>query len=389
MRSILWLKFTRMKYEYYMYVIMMLMAIVLSFIFGNSFAGEGTQRIAVADNDSSQATNAFIEAVKESVYSITLTDEAEAQSSVSKGDALAALVIPEGFGEALKTGGARITLIQSADSADIMAFQTAVRSAASKTAHVYALQRILSDTLAATDIGAPSFEDVSGGYENRMGGNSAVQVDFVMPGAGGNQERFVTNVHYFMGLNVFFVTFSIVFTIGSILEDKKLRTWDRIRISPISATSVLAGNFIPAFIVGALQMCIVLVLGQLMFGMDFGDRLPPILLVFGVYVLTMTCFGLLLSALFNTYEQLNAGTPVILVATAMLGGCMWPLSIVGSDVLLGIANAVPQKWAVEAAEGLAAGGSLGGAVTSILVLLGMAAVFFTASVALYNKKQRA
>jgi ABC-2 type transport system permease protein len=269
-----------------------------------------------------------------------------------------------------------------------MAFQTAVQNAASKTAHVYALQAVLGGTLAGAGIDAPSIEDVRGVYGRLMGDNAAVKVNFAA-GSQGYQERFVTNVHYLMGFNIFFVTFSIVFTIGGILEDKKLKTWNRIRISPVPGASVLAGNFIPAFAVGAVQMCIVLVLGQVLFGMDFGDRLLPILLVFAAFVLTATCFGLLLSALFNTYEQLNAGTPVILVAMGMLGGCMWPLSIVGSDILLGVANAMPQKWALQAAESLAAGGSLKGAAGNILVLLGMAVVFFAISVALYNKKQKA
>lgn len=41
---------------------------------------------------------------------------------------------------------------------------------------------------------------------------------------------------------------NIVFTMGSILEDKKLRTWNRIRISPLSSRAVLAGNFIPRWL---------------------------------------------------------------------------------------------------------------------------------------------
>ena len=60
-------------------------------------------------------------------------------------------------------------------------------------------------------------------------------------------ENFYENIHYLMGFNIFFVMFSIIFTMGSILEDKKLRTWNRIRISPLSSRAVLAGNFIPSY----------------------------------------------------------------------------------------------------------------------------------------------
>ena len=178
-------------------------------------------------------------------------------------------------------------------------------------------------------------------------------------------------------------------SIGSVLEDKKLHTWNRIRITPLSGAAVIAGNFIPTFLIGVIQMAIVFFAGQFLFGIDLGGSTLPIFLVFAVFVLASSCLGLMLATLFKTYEQLNAAMPVIIVATSMLGGCMWPLAIVGSDVMLAIANVMPQKWALEAAENLALyGGGIGDVSLNIFILLGMALVFFAVSVVMYSKKQR-
>ena len=374
-----------------MYVIMIVMALVLSFVFGNAvFGNDNAQRVLVSNSDSSDVTDAFLKVMNTGAYELEFADEKDAETSVAKSESLAAIFIPPGFGDALKSGSAALTLVKTADNADTMALENAIRSASVQTAHVYMLADSLYETLKDTGITVPPESDVAQAYLNRMGENAAVTVTVSVAGSGGYDEAFASNIHYLMGFNIFFVMFSIVFTIGSILEDKKLNTWNRIRISPLSSAAVMAGNFIPTFIVGIVQMAVVLFFGQMLFGINLGASLLPIFVVFVAFVLTSTCLGLLLSTVFNTYEQLNAGTPVILVATAMLGGCMWPLSIVGSDVLLGIANVMPQKWALEAAENLAVyGGGLKSASTSIIVLLGMAAVFFAVSILLYNKKQRA
>ena len=386
MASILWVRIKRMRTDVSMYVVMMIMALMLSFIFSNAlFGGASVQRLDVVNNDDSEITEEFLKDI--SGYALEIANVKQAEKSVAKGETLAAIVIPEGFGSALQQGSASLELIQTAESSDIMALKSALISAANNTAHVYALHESLQKTLGDDTL---SIDKVASAYAEETGENAAVTVSASVLGGGANDMQFESNIHYMMGFNIFFVLFSIVFTVGAILEDKKLGTWNRIRISPISGTAVLAGNFLPAFLVGAAQMAIVLFAGQLLFDIDLGASIGSIYLVFVVFALAATCFGLLISALFNTYEQMNAGTPVIIVATSMLGGCMWPLSIVGSDFLRGISNAMPQKWALEAAESLALkGGGLSSVSTNIFVLLGMSVVFFGISVLIYNKKQRA
>ena len=389
MAAILWLKLKRMRSDVLMYAVMIVMALVLTFVFGNAvFGSSSAQRVGVVRGDMGEAATAFLDALDTPAYALEYVDEDEAAAAVAKGEMLACVMVPDGFSEGIRTGTAQLTLIKTSDSTDTMALENAIRSAAQKTAHLYNLQAALSDTLTAAGLPAPDIGEVQREYAARTGENAAVRVRISVAQTDSFDEKFAESVHYMMGFNIFFVMFSIIFTIGSILEDKKLRTWQRVRISPISGTAVLAGNFVPTFAVGAVQMAVVLFAGQMLFGIDFGSSLGPIFMVFCVFVLTSTCFGLLLAALFSTFEQLNAAAPVIIVATSMLGGCMWPLSIV-PPVLQKIADFTPQRWVLEAAENLALyGGGLGGAMKNIVVLLIMAAVLFAAAMLLYNRKQR-
>ncbi len=389
MKAILWLKLKRMRQDVVMYVIMTLMAIFLTFVFGNAmFGGGGAMRVCVVDNDNSAFSSSFVDFLNNDTYALTDKTQDEAQTLVAKGEALAAIVIPEGFENGITGGGAEVTLLRTADSANILMLENAVRSAYQSAAHIYRLHSELGLALGGIDLDAPSFETVEEEFALRME-DKLMTVSYSILDAGGFDEKFSENIHYMMGFNIFFVMFTIIFSMSSILEDKKLHTWNRIRISPLSSRAVLAGNFIPAYGVGMLQMAIVLFLGQMLFGINLGSALLPVFGVFAAFVLAASCLGLLLATVFKGIEQMGAAVPVIIVGTSMLGGCMWPLSIVGSDVLIGIAKAMPQYWALEAAKTLAVyHRGMDDVVLNIGVLLGMAIVLFAVSILLYNKKQR-
>ncbi len=390
MSAMLWLKRKRMREDIVMYVIMTFMALFLTFIFGNAmFGGGGAQRVYVTDNDGSALSAAFIDSFDANAYALEDMSETEAQTAVAKGEALAAIVIPKGFEDGALNGPAEVSVLRTADSADIIALQNAVSSAYQSAVHGFKLHSALKSTLGAAGIEAPPLDTVRQSLAAALE-DKPVTVSYTVLDADDYDEKFAENIHYMMGFNIFFVMFSIVFTLSSILEDKKLHTWNRIRISPLSTRAVLAGNFIPAYAVGLIQMAIVLFFGQLLFGINLGSALLPVFAVFAVFVLAASCLGLLLATLFKAYEQMNAAVPVIIVGTSMLGGCMWPLSIVGSDILLGIAKGMPQFWALDAAESLAVmGAGFGDIALNLGVLFGMALVLFALSMLIYNKKQRA
>ena len=390
MASVLWLKLKRMRGDVPMYLIMLVMALVLTLVFSGAVFGEsGARRVYAVNNDESGITDAFLANIDENSFLIEFKDMEEAETAVAKGEVLAAVVIPEGFGDALKAGDAQLELVKTADSTDIMALQSALSAAANKTAHVYALTQSLEQALGAAGVDAPSVDDVEAMYTQHMGSGAAAKVSYSVRGATDYDEKFAEDVHYLMGFNIFFVMFSVIFTIGTILEDKKLGTWNRVRITPINDRTILGGNMVPTFMVGVLQMAVMLFAGQFLFGIDLGSSVWPVFVVFAVFVLATTCLGLLLVTAMGTFEQLNAATPVIIVASSMLGGCMWPLSIV-PPALQTIAKFTPQYWALSAAENLPVlGGGFPEAMNSIYVLLGMAALFFVLSMIFYSKKRKA
>ena len=138
---------------------------------------------------------------------------------------------------------------------------------------------------------------------------------------------------------------------------------------------------IVAYIVGVIQISVLIIGGKYLLGIDWGSSITGILMVAGSFVFTVTSMGLLLSGVVKTRGQLSSITPVVLTSTSMLGGCMWPLEIVNSKPLLLLAELTPQKWAMQGMESIASKGmGFEAAIFPTIVLLIMGILFFAAGV---------
>ena len=93
-----------------------------------------------------------------------------------------------------------------------------------------------------------------------------------------------------------------------------------------------------------------------------------------VWALVSAGAGVLCGTLFRTPEQANAIGPAVGITLGMLGGCMWPLAVVGSQ-LRTVGHFAPQSWAVDAWTALLARhGGLGAIGRELAVLAGFAVV---------------
>ena len=184
-----------------------------------------------------------------------------------------------------------------------------------------------------------------------------------------------------IGFTVFFSSYTMVFSIGTLLNDKQYKSWERMIISPLSMTSILGGTMLVSFLVGLVQIGILIIGGKYLLAVDWGRSMAGIGMVAAAYVFTITSMGLMISSLVKTQAQLSAVAPVVLTSTAMVGGSMWPLEIVNNKILLFLAELTPHKWAIQGMESIAAKGmGFEAAITPTIVLFLMGIIYFTIGV---------
>lgn len=379
MLSIVKLRLLRLRDEYLVFVIMTAMALGLTFIFGFSFNGYRPS-VIIVDEDNSLYSKDFIEELRQiETFRFVDMDVNSASKSVEEGDALVALVINEGFQNNIQKGN-KITIgqIKVKDDTYILTLQETVRSLIMKMAGSKKIAEVTADFISSQKP-VDKEEIESYAYKNVMDSWKYKNPLKIISTVADTGENFGYDAmkHSMIGFTVFFSMYTMVFSIGTILSDKQYKTWDRILISPISMPSILGGTMIVSFLVGIIQMAVLVLGGKYLIGIDWGNSTAGIMMVVTVFVFAVTSLGLMLSGIVKTQAQLGAMAPVILTSTSMLGGCMWPLEIVNNKVLLFLAELTPQKWAIQGMEEIAAKGmGFEAAIIPSIVLFAMGIVFF-------------
>lgn len=138
----------------------------------------------------------------------------------------------------------------------------------------------------------------------------------------------------------FFVAGSVGF---SVFREHGWKTWDRLRTSAASPTSLLAGFAIPWIIIHVAYQIALLVVGGLFFGLDFSASLGADLLVILAFSFTAISLMLLSVASFRTVNQHQAIVNLGALVMGGLGGAIVPLEQLPGWAQA-IAPATPTYW---------------------------------------------
>lgn len=389
MLSIIKLRLLRLREDYWIYLIMMLMAFGLTVIFGVSFHDYKPVVLIVDENRSSYSENLVTELRHNKTFEFTDSSRSDAVVMVREGKALAAVLIDDGFEASVKAGEAvPMSMMKLKDDTLLLTLKQLLASTVSKMAGGVRIADITADYIAFVQpkadreaIRDDAYRSVMEGWKHRnpISVSSAVAES----DAGSDYDSLK---HSMIGFSLFFSMYTMVFGIGTILYDRQYKTWQRMMITPVSKASILGGSMIVTYFAGALQLGILVLAGKYLLDIDWGSSIAGILLVVAAFVFSTTSMGLLLSGLVRSQAQLSAITPVLLTSTSMLGGCMWPLDIVNNRILLFLAELTPQKWAMQGMESIASKGmGFEAAVIPTLVLIAMGLLFSAVGVKLVKQ----
>lgn len=172
---------------------------------------------------------------------------------------------------------------------------------------------------------------------------------------------------------VLFVFMSAVSSGANLIEVRRLRLYERMLAAPVGPATVVTGEFLGLLAVALAQSGLIVALAALVFGVSWGSPLGAACLVLA-WATVAAGAGLLGSTVFRTAEQASALGITFGIIFGMLGGCMWPLSIV-SRTFREIGHATPHAWAVDAWTALLARhASLVGIAGDLGILAGVAVV---------------
>jgi len=147
------------------------------------------------------------------------------------------------------------------------------------------------------------------------------------------------------GFAVMFVMMGVCFAGVAMVQERHHKTLARLLTTPTEKFSIISGKMLGFFLVGFIQFMILILFGQLVLKVNWGNLPLGVLLLVVSYVLSVTGLGTLLSVVVRTSAQAGAFAVLISMVTSMLGGAWWPIEIV-PRFMQNISRFTPQYWAI-------------------------------------------
>ena len=143
-------------------------------------------------------------------------------------------------------------------------------------------------------------------------------------------------------MNAFFV---VSLTTFAFFSEYAYKTWDRVRASAATSPEIVAGKAIPRVAMVVAQLCLLVVVGVVLFGLHIAGNafaLLPLILMFSV---TLVLLGVAVTAVCHSAEQANVFSYSGIVLFGAIGGAMVPLSVLPGWAKT-IAPITPTYWAM-------------------------------------------
>lgn len=165
------------------------------------------------------------------------------------------------------------------------------------------------------------------------------------------------------GILVMF-TMLVLLTSGGILllmerEQGMLR---RLASAPMSREEIIAGKWLGRMLLATAQIGIAMLFGTLLFGMDWGDSLPVVLVILAGWAALCASLGLLVGSLGRNQAEVGGLGMLLTMIMAALGGAWWPIEVT-PGWMQALQKVVPAGWTMDAMHRLI---SFGDAPISIL-----------------------
>jgi ABC-2 type transport system permease protein len=182
------------------------------------------------------------------------------------------------------------------------------------------------------------------------------------------------------GTLVLFVLITSLAAGEALVEEREIGTLRRLVTAPIPRWAIIAGKLLGAFTLTLVQMAFLILIGQLVFRVNWGRDPVALALVVVAYALVAASFGLMVATMVRTVQQFVAMQAIVPMIMAGLGGAMWPLEIV-PPAMRAFGHLVPTAWAMQGLEDIITRGlGVQAVLLPVAALLLFAAGFFVVGV---------
>ena len=124
---------------------------------------------------------------------------------------------------------------------------------------------------------------------------------------------------------------TIVTSIG-LVREREAGTLEQLAVMPIRPSQVILGKIVPYFLLAALDMTVVTVLGMVLFGVPFNGNVLVFALGAALFLFVVLGLGVLISTISQTTGQAIQTAFLFLMPQILLSGMIFPLDAMAAGV---------------------------------------------------------
>jgi ABC-2 type transport system permease protein len=360
---------------------------IFAFVFG-SMGSDRTPRVSVivVDEDHSAASGRLVQgleaepSLKVSTRPAAASETGEpetgtprpavdytaatAEAAVKRGDAPAALIVPQGFGAnpiAFGPANTRPQFTILHDQSDPVAGQVASGM----------LQKVVMTSLpdVMAEQGVKYMDQAVGGltpaqraaidadmvryrkYLQTRGQRTSASADdgmvkVTVRDVVGEKKKSPMISFYAAGIGVMFLMFTANAAAGSLIDEAESGALDRMLSARVGMTTLLAGKLVYCATLAFLQLAVMFLWGAAVFQLDLFSHIPGFLVMTAATAFAVAAFGMLLASLSRTRQQQSAIATLLILVMSAVGGSMFPRFLM-PDLMKKIGLFTFNGWAID------------------------------------------
>ncbi|WP_456266736.1 MULTISPECIES: ABC transporter permease [unclassified Bacillus (in: firmicutes)] len=189
-----------------------------------------------------------------------------------------------------------------------------------------------------------------------------------------NSQPITSFQYYAGGMGVLFLLMTVVFLVGSMIEEKEEDVYKRLIVSKLSNTSYIVGKLLGIVLMSMIQLTVIILFTSFVFKVNWGEPFTVVMIGCS-FILNAAGFGVLIGSFINREKTFNSvgilGTQVL----AALGGSMVPLYLFPQWVI-DISYFLPNSLALQMFLKSMAGADFSEIQSGLLLSCGMGLAFF-------------
>ncbi len=133
----------------------------------------------------------------------------------------------------------------------------------------------------------------------------------------------------------------------ALIDEHDWGTLERLRSGSAPLWTTLTGKLLARFVVGFIQMIVLLAAGWVLFGISLGRTPAALLMPAAAIAFAGAAFGLIVAGIGRTRDAVLPVGAIVIMTMAAIGGCWWPIDFEPVRMQQ-VALALPTTWAMRA-----------------------------------------